>query len=187
MQYPLLATSAENECTVTDIQNAKMLHLYKLYTHHILIYFIFMIQMFCNLICTCSPSLLITKIDWINLDRRKSKKEVSDKKHSIFSQIRKFWNNHNTTALNNSVRHDGVLFSLFSFFHNTEITRGWLLEKNMEITKYFKKSNDKLDSHVLNSFAPCSSTSSVIWAASKMNSVQGEQVHKKKTIFTWEG
>ena len=187
MQYPLLPTSAENECIVTDIQNAKMLHLYKLYTHHILICFIFMIQMFCNLICTCSPSLLITKIDWINLDRRKSKKEVSDKKHSIFSQIRKFWNNHNTTALNNSVRHDGVLFSLFSFFHNTEITRGWLLEKNMDITKYFKKSNDKLDSHVLNSFVPCSSTSSVLSAAREMNSVQGEQVHKKKTIFTREG
>ena len=57
----------------------------------------------------------------------------------------------------------------------------------MDITKYFKKSNDKLDSHVLNSFVPCSSTSSVLSAAREMNSVQGEQVHKKKTIFTREG
>ena len=139
-----------------------------------------MIRMFCNLIRTCSPSSLITKIDWINLDRRRSKKEVSDKKHSIFSRIRMFWNNHDTTALHNSVRRDGVLFSLFSFFHNIEITRGSLLEKNMDMTKYFKKSDDKLDGRVLNSFVPCSSTSSVLSAGREMNSVQEEQDRKKK-------
>ena len=50
----------------------------------------------------------------------------------------------------------------------------------MDITKYFKKSNDKLDGRVLNSFVPCSSTSSVLSAAGEMNSVQEEQDHKKK-------
>ena len=160
-----------NDCIVTDIQNAKMPRLYKLYTHRILIYFIFVIRMFCDLIWTCSPSSLITKIDWINLDRRRSKKEVSDKIHSIFSRIRMFWNNHDTTALHNSVRRDGVLFSLFSFFHNIEITRGSLLEKNMDITKYFKKSNDKLGGGVLDSFVPWFSTSSVLSAAREINSV----------------
>ena len=88
------------------------MRLYKLYTHHILIFFIFKIQMFCNLIRT-----------------------FSDKKHSIFSRIRMFRNNHDTTALHNSVRPDGVLFSLFSLFHNIETTRGSLLEKNMDITE----------------------------------------------------
>ena len=157
-----------------------MLRLYKLYTHRILIYFIFVIRMFCDLICTCSPSSLITKIDWINLDRRRSKKEVSDKKHSIFSRIRMFWNNHDTTALHNSVRRDGVLFSLFSFFHNIKITRGSLLEKNMEIAKYFKESTDKLDGRVLNSFVSCSSTSSVLSDARQMNGVLEQQDRKKK-------
>ena len=107
----------------------QILRLYKLHTHRILIYFIFVIGMFCDLIRTCSPSLLITKIDWINLDRRRSKKEVSDQKHSTFSRIRMFWNNHDTTALHISARQDGALFSLFSFFHNIEIIRGSLLEK----------------------------------------------------------
>ena len=46
--------------------------------------------------------------------------------------------------------------------------------------KYFKKSNDKLVGHVLNSFVPCSSTSSVFSAAREMNSVQEEQDRKKK-------
>ena len=91
-----------------------------------------------------------------------------------------FWNNHDTTALNNSVQQDGVLFSFFSFFHNIKITQGSLLEKKMDITKYFKKSNDKLDGHALNSFVSCSSTSSVLLAAKEMNSVQDEQDHKKK-------
>ena len=50
----------------------------------------------------------------------------------------------------------------------------------MDITKYFKKSNDKLDGRVLNSFVPCSSTSSVLSAVGEMNSVQEEQDHKKK-------
>ena len=151
---------------------AKTLRLYKLYTHHILIYLIFMIRMLC-LIRTCSPPSLITKIDWSNLDRRRSKKEVSDKKHSIFSRIRMFWNNHETIALRNSVRRDSALFSLFSFFHNIETTRGSLLEKNIDVPKwlYFIKSNDKLDDRVLNSLVPCSSTSSVLSAAREINSV----------------
>ena len=55
-------------------------------------------------------------------------------------------------------------------------------KKNMDITKYFKKSNDKLDGRVLNSFVPCSCTSSVLSAARKMNSVQEEQDHKKKVL-----
>ena len=50
----------------------------------------------------------------------------------------------------------------------------------MDITKYFKKSNDKLDGRVLNSFVPCSSTSSVLSAGREMNSVQEEQDRKKK-------
>ena len=50
----------------------------------------------------------------------------------------------------------------------------------MDITKYFKKSNDKLDGRVLNSFVPCSSTSSVLSAAREMNSVQEEQDREKK-------
>ena len=50
----------------------------------------------------------------------------------------------------------------------------------MDITKYFTKSNDKLDGRVLNSFVPCSSTSSVLSAVGEMNSVQEEQDHKKK-------
>ena len=50
----------------------------------------------------------------------------------------------------------------------------------MDITKYFTKSNDKLDGRVLNSFVPCSSTSSVPSAAREMNSVQEEQERKKK-------
>ena len=74
---------------MTDIQNAKTLRLYKLYTHHILIYSIFMIRMFCNLIRTCSLSSLITKIDWINLDRR-SKKEVPDKNIRFFLEFECF-------------------------------------------------------------------------------------------------
>ena len=50
----------------------------------------------------------------------------------------------------------------------------------MDITKYFKKSNNQLNSHVLNSFVPRSSTSSVLSAARKMNNVQEEQDRKKK-------
>ena len=50
----------------------------------------------------------------------------------------------------------------------------------MYIKKYFKKSNDKLDGRVLNSFVPCSFTSSVLSAAREMNSVQEEQDRKKK-------
>ena len=50
----------------------------------------------------------------------------------------------------------------------------------MDITKYFKKSNDKLDGRVLNSFVPCSSTSSVLSAAREMDSVQEERDRKKK-------
>ena len=50
----------------------------------------------------------------------------------------------------------------------------------MDITKYFKKSNDKLDGRVLNFFVPCSSTSSVLLAAREMNSVPEEQDRKKK-------
>ena len=50
----------------------------------------------------------------------------------------------------------------------------------MDMTKYFKKSDDKLDGRVLNSFVPCSSTSSVLSAVGEMNSVQEEQDHKKK-------
>ena len=53
----------------------------------------------------------------------------------------------------------------------------------MDITKYFKKSNDKLDDHVLNSFVPCSSTSSVLSAARETNSVQEEQDRKKIRQF----
>ena len=60
------------------------------------------------------------------------------------------------------------------------MTRESLLEKNMDITKYFKKSNDKLDGRVLNFFVPCSSTSSVLLAAREMNSVPEEQDRKKK-------
>ena len=50
----------------------------------------------------------------------------------------------------------------------------------MDMTKYFKKSDDKLDGRVLNSFVPCSSTSSVLSAAREINSVQEEQDRKKK-------
>ena len=50
----------------------------------------------------------------------------------------------------------------------------------MDIKKYFKKSNDKLDGCVLNFFVPCSSTSSVLSAAREINSVQEEQDQKKK-------
>ena len=50
----------------------------------------------------------------------------------------------------------------------------------MDMTKYFKKSDDKLDGRVLNSFVPCSSTSSVLSAAREMNSVQEEQDREKK-------
>ena len=50
----------------------------------------------------------------------------------------------------------------------------------MDITKYFKKSDDKLDGRVLNSFVPCSSISSALSAAREMNSVQEEQYRKKK-------
>ena len=163
-----------NASLLTYIQNDKTLRLYKPYTHHMLICFICMIRMFCNLIRTCSSSSLITKIDWIKFDIRRSMKEVSDKKHSIFSRIQMFWNNHDTSALHNSVWQDGVLFSLFSFFHNIKMTRESLLEKNMDITKYLKKSNDKLDDRVLNFFVPCSSTSSVLLAARQMNSVPEE-------------
>ena len=53
-------------------------------------------------------------------------------------------------------------------------------KKNMDITKYFKKSNDKLDGRVLSSFVPCSSTSLVLSAAREMNRVQEEQDWKKK-------
>ena len=47
----------------------------------------------------------------------------------------------------------------------------------MDKAKYFKKLNDKLDGRVLNSFVPCSSSSS---AAREMNGVQEEQDCKKK-------
>ena len=50
----------------------------------------------------------------------------------------------------------------------------------MDITKYFKKSNDKLDDRVLNYFVPCSLTSSVLSATRQMNSVEVEQDCKKK-------
>ena len=50
----------------------------------------------------------------------------------------------------------------------------------MDITKYFKKLNDKLDCCVLNSFVPCSSTSLVSSVAREMNSVQEKQDRKKK-------
>ena len=50
----------------------------------------------------------------------------------------------------------------------------------MDKNKIFKKSNDKLDGHVVNPFVPRSSTSSVLSAARKMNSVQEEQGRKKK-------
>ena len=50
----------------------------------------------------------------------------------------------------------------------------------MDIAKYFKKSNDKLDGRVLNSFVSCSSNSSVLLAAREINSVQDEQDRKKK-------
>ena len=151
-----------------------------------------MIRMFCNLIRTCSPSSLITKIDWFNLDRRRSKKDVSDKKHSIFSRIWMFWNNHDTTALHNSVRRDGVLFSLFSFFHNIKITRGSLLEKIMDIKKYFKKSNDKLDGRVLNSFVPCfpllqCSQLQERWTMCKRNKItkRKDKIYPRRLKRTW--
>ena len=51
------------------------------------------------------------------------------------------------------------------------------MEKNMDKAKYFKKLNEKLDGRVLNSFVPCSSSSS---AAREMNGVQEEQDCKKK-------
>ena len=47
----------------------------------------------------------------------------------------------------------------------------------MDKAKYFKKLNDKLDGRVLNSFVPCSSSSS---AAREMNGVQEEQDRKMK-------
>ena len=50
----------------------------------------------------------------------------------------------------------------------------------MEIAKYFKESNDKLDGRVLNSFVSCSSTSSVLSAARQMNGVLEQQDRKKK-------
>ena len=50
----------------------------------------------------------------------------------------------------------------------------------MDITKYFKKLNDKLDGRVLNSFVPCPSTSSVLSAAREINTAQKEQDRKKK-------
>ena len=63
----------------------------------------------------------------------------------------------------------------------------------MDITKYFKKSNDKLDDRVLNFFVPCSSTSSVLLPARQMNSVPEEQEQdrkkkkkkKKKVLTKW--
>ena len=84
------------------------------------------------------------------------------------------------------MRRDGVLFflSLLSFLRNTEITRGSLLEKNVDVTKYFKKSNDQLDGRVLSYFVPCSSTSSVLSAAREMNSVQeGQDLKKKRQVL----
>ena len=139
-----------------------------------------MTWIFCNLICTCSASSLVTEIDWIDLDRRRSKKEVSDKEHSIFLWTLMYWKGHDTTALHDSVWRDSILFSLFVFFRNIEITRRSPLEKNMDITKYFKKSNNQLNGHLLNSFVPWSSNSSVLSAARKMKSVQEEQDRKKK-------
>ena len=55
----------------------------------------------------------------------------------------------------------------------------------MDITKYFTKSNDKLDGRVLNSFVPCSSTSSVLSAAREMNSVQEEDKFYPRLKKTW--
>ena len=52
----------------------------------------------------------------------------------------------------------------------------------MDITKYLKKSNDKLDDRVLNFFVPCSSTSSVLLAARQMNSVPEEQDRKNNQV-----
>ena len=64
----------------------------------------------------------------------------------------------------------------------------------MDVAKYFKESNDKLDGRVLDSFVPCSSPSSVLSAAREMNSVQEEQDHKegyprrlKRTWLTTHG
>ena len=53
----------------------------------------------------------------------------------------------------------------------------------MDITKYFKKSNDKLDRRVLNSFVPCSSTSSVLSAAGEMNSVRNKIAKRKDKFY----
>ena len=50
----------------------------------------------------------------------------------------------------------------------------------MDIEKCFKKSTDKLDGRVLNSFVSCSSTSSVLSDARQMNGVLEQQDRKKK-------
>ena len=63
----------------------------------------------------------------------------------------------------------------FCFLCSVSFTRSKLHEDD-----FWKKSNDKLDCRVLNSFAPCSSTSSVFSAAREMNNVQEEQDRKKK-------
>ena len=49
----------------------------------------------------------------------------------------------------------------------------------MDITEYFIKSKAKLDGRV-QSFVPCSSTSSVLSATREMNRVQEEQDREKK-------
>ena len=87
------------------------------------------------------------------------------------------------TPLHCTILCDEMVFCLFvQFLHNIEITRGSLLEKNMDIAKYFKKSNDKLDGRELNCFVTCSSTSPGLSAAREMNSVQEEQDRKKKRL-----
>ena len=100
---------------------------------------IFLIRMFCNLIRTCSLSSLLTKIDWINLDRRRSEKEVSDKKTSnLFSNsnvLKQSW--HDCIAQFCVTIWCFVFFVQFLLQHwnYTRITSG----KNMDITKYFEK------------------------------------------------
>ena len=53
----------------------------------------------------------------------------------------------------------------------------------MDITKYFKKSSDKLDDRVLNSFVPCSPTSSVLSVAREMNSEEEQDRKKKRKVL----
>ena len=74
------------------------------------------------------------------------------------------------------------MFSLFSFFHNIEITRKSLLEKKMDITKYFKKSNDKLDGRAPNLLFHALPLLQC-FLLQEMNSVQEEQDRKRKEVL----